>query len=40
MEFTQEKTSSITLGVSTQEDTLASTQFKTDQGIKNVVFGS
>ena len=40
MEFTRETTSSLTLGVPTQEDTLASTQFKTDQGIRNVIFGS
>ncbi|CAG8757334.1 29916_t:CDS:2 [Gigaspora margarita] len=40
MEFTQEMTSAITLGVPTQEEKLVQSHSKIDQGIKNVIFGS
>ncbi|CAG8824365.1 16051_t:CDS:1, partial [Gigaspora margarita] len=40
MEFTQETTSAITLGVPTQEEKLAQPHSKIDQGINNVIFGS
>ncbi|CAG8825883.1 41504_t:CDS:2, partial [Gigaspora margarita] len=36
MEFTQETTSAITLGVPTQEEKLAQPHSKIDQGIKNI----
>ncbi|CAG8449707.1 16844_t:CDS:2 [Dentiscutata erythropus] len=40
MEFTQETTSAINLGIPTHEGKLAQTHSKTGQGIKNVIFGS